>query len=159
VEAVQAAVSRQEGTVDLYLSPDLNVDHRTYASEQARTATPVRAVSLDSYLSATTTVDFIKMDIQGAEYDALLGMTAIIARSPRLTLVMELWPAAHDRFGAGTAALLALIESWGLAAYRIRGRSMPRYERLTRDSPIPERRDPEAYFDILCTRPNESAHV
>jgi FkbM family methyltransferase len=149
VRAVQAAVTDRNGSIDLYRSPDLHVDHRTYATDEARARIAVPAVSLDRYLADEPPLHFVKMDIQGAEYGALLGMAETVARAPGILILMELWPFAHDRFGAGTRVLLELLSSWGLEVRRLDPRGPTA---LTADTPLPERDDPDAYFDVLCGR-------
>lgn len=150
VRPVQAAVTDYVGAAELYLSPDLNVDHRTYPTDDPRPTVAVRAVSLDAFLAGEEPLDFVKLDIQGAEYGALLGMQEIVARSPDLKILMELWPHVHDRFGAGTATLLGLLESWGLELHRV-----------TDGGEVGERilartwvgaYDADTYFDVLATR-------
>ena len=150
IRAINAAVGERGGRIDLYLSPDLNVDHRTYPTDEPRRCVTVDAVALDEFFPrAEETVRLVKIDIQGAERAALLGMRGLLARSPDVHIVMELWPFVHDRFGAGAGELLALLESWGFEIWRVGRRGVPA-ERLGAAVPIPGRDDPDAYFDILC---------
>ena len=151
IHPVRAAVTDRDGTTDLHLSPDLNVDHRTYATDEQRQKVTVDAISLDSFLRRGEVVDFIKMDIQGGEYAALLGMRDVVARSPTVRILMELWPFVHERFGAGTRTLLSLLESYGFVVRRMGSPDPGR--RLSPDSPLPERDDPNHYFNVLCARP------
>ena len=37
-------------------------------------------------------IDFIKLDIQGAEGVALEGMKKMLARNPKIVILMEFWP-------------------------------------------------------------------
>ena len=153
VTPVRAAVAATSGAIDLHLSAHLNVDHRTYSIDEARATTSVPAVSLDRYLTDTDeAIDFIKMDIQGAEYPALLGMRDVVARSPRICILMELWPFVYERYGQGTHALLELVESWGLAVHRLGVAATLLGPRLTAAALLPERGDPNAYLDVLCVR-------
>jgi FkbM family methyltransferase len=154
VRVHQAAVTERSGTVTLHLSPDLNVDHRTFATGEQRETIDVAAVAVDDvFRNDSRAVHFIKLDIQGAEYEALLGMTEVVGRSPDLCILMELTPFLYDRFGAGVDAIMVLLDSWGLEARRIGRRYGQLGERLTRGTPIPERTDPDACFDVLCARP------
>jgi FkbM family methyltransferase len=153
VTSVRAAVAATPGSIDLHLSAHLNVDHRTYGIDEARAITSVPAVSLDRYLTdSSEAIDFIKMDIQGAEYPALLGMREVVARSPRVSILMELWPFVYERYGQGTAALLALVESWGLTVHRLGTEPASLGPRVTAAALLPEQGDPNAYLDVLCVR-------
>jgi len=155
VHPVRAAVTESDGTVDLYVSEDLNVDHRTYDDDdESRTRISVRGLSLDSFFRGTeSSLGFIKMDIQGAEYQALLGMREIVSRSPNLQILMELWPYVHDRFGVGVGTLLDVLESWGFEIRRVVGKRGGLGERVSASTSLPERGDPDFQFDVLCIRP------
>ena len=120
----------------------------------------MRAVSLDCFLTdRSETIDFIKMDIQGGEHAALLGMGEVVARSPRVRILMEMWPFVHERYGAGTEALLELVESWGLEVHRIGASHELLGPRLAANAPVPESSDPEAYFDVRNFRWDGSTWV
>jgi FkbM family methyltransferase len=67
-------------------------------------------VALDRFFAAGEQLQFVKMDVQGAEYAALCGMQEVLTRSRDVRLLFELWPYVHDRFGVGTRALLTLLE-------------------------------------------------
>ena len=89
----QAAVCDQTGSVPLYLSSDGPVDHRIYQSDEERAHIDVPCVSLDEYFARTEgPVHVVKMDIQGAEAAAVRGMTSVLGRADRVTVVMEFWP-------------------------------------------------------------------
>jgi len=157
IEAVQAAVAERSGRIELFLSPHLNIDHRTYPTDEPRRQMTVDAIALDDFFAAAeTVVHFVKIDIQGAERAALLGMRRLLARSPAVRILMELWPAVHDRFGGGAAALLELLESLGFEVWRLGPRGTLD-EQLHPASEL-ERADPDAYFDVLCVRPDIAPH-
>lgn len=63
-------------------------------------AVPVR--SLDALLASWDRVDLVKVDVEGAELDALAGMAQTVARSPHLVLIVEL--AAGRGYDVETAA-------------------------------------------------------
>tara|TARA_Y100000588_G_scaffold379268_1_gene461145 strand:- start:301 stop:912 length:612 start_codon:yes stop_codon:yes gene_type:complete len=92
VATVQAAISDNSGRLPLYVSESLNVDHRTYESGEKRPAIDVPCHRLDDYLPSDMSVDFIKIDVQGAEWSALRGMTEVLDRSRGVRLILEYWP-------------------------------------------------------------------
>jgi len=68
VELVQRAVSNKTGKIKLYLCEDNTGDHRIYDLHDERKSIEIEAIRLDDYFkNYNGAVDFIKMDIQGAE--------------------------------------------------------------------------------------------
>ncbi len=55
-------------------------------------------------------VDFVKIDVQGLEYDVLVGMQKTIERSPKIAIAMEFTPCDH----ADPGETLRQIEGFGL---------------------------------------------
>lgn len=107
------ALSSTTGISKLYRSEEAGVDHHLYASEEARDSIEVHTVSLDDYCREhDLTVDFIKMDIQGAEPMALAGMHRVLAETSALKLLTEFWPFGLEASGhSGEAYLDSLLEA------------------------------------------------
>lgn len=99
ITAVPKAVSRRSGSQRLYKSADNLGDHRLAHGTAGREWVDVSVVALDEFLAADAGVDFIKLDIQGAECSALEGARTLIARSGPLNLITEFWPAGIRAFG------------------------------------------------------------
>ncbi len=136
VQAHQLAISDQGGMAELYdyllmsASGSLHFDENLRELQQSqiseydiaprvnqvetRTFT-VETVALDDFLPQhdITTVDFIKMDIEGAELMALRGLKQIIHQSPRLRLIMEYNPQALKAFEHAPEAALQEVMSLG----------------------------------------------
>ena len=67
----------------LYLSEELNVDHRAYLTEgDSRHSEPIEMITLDDYFKPGEHVDLIKMDMQGYELHALQGANRVLADNP-----------------------------------------------------------------------------
>ena len=113
VVAVQAAVGNTTGAIDLYVSDELNVDHRTYDPDRSRRRLQVSCYRLDDYFPTGQRVDFVKMDIQGFEYEGLSGMSRLLADNEKVVLLMEYWPAGLARAGSSAAQLVELLSSLG----------------------------------------------
>jgi FkbM family methyltransferase len=107
----QKAVSKTTGKLKLYVSEESAGDHRIYETGDARHVVEIEAVALDDYFAQQKlTVDCIKMDIQGAEWAALEGMSALLSRSANMKLFMEYWPGGLERFGADPKAVLQFLQ-------------------------------------------------
>ena len=82
------AVGPKTETIKIYTSKNLNVDHRTYKPEEFDKEIAIDAVSIDDYLKWAK-VDFIKMDIQGFEIEAVKGMKETLKNNPKVKILIK----------------------------------------------------------------------
>lgn len=104
---------------------------------------PVKVVSLDS-MFADKQVDFLRMDIEGAEIDVIKGASTILS-GQRPTIIME-WIPGEGRAGEG-AELFALLQEYGYRIYRITANGLAgirHYDELNQQLASTDDRD------ILC---------
>jgi len=107
------AVADRSGRTLLYRSPVNSGDHRL-VDDGAREAVEVEVVALDEVLPQLRgVVQWIKLDVQGAELAALRGMRSLIDSCPELTIVTEYWPRALAEFGEEPSDLFALLRPLG----------------------------------------------
>ena len=87
-------LARQQGSSSIYaFGPE---DLAVWDDEAA--PLEVEATSLDAFFDADRApVDLVKIDAEGAEPAIVAGMTALLARSPHVRLVVELIPASLRR--------------------------------------------------------------
>ena len=111
------AVTEDDKSLTLYTSHRLNVDHRTYPVNEYAKSYEVKATSIDNYVNGKYKVDFIKMDIQGAEYPALIGMQKTLQSNPEILLLMEIAPSALKEFGTTPKAIFDFVHSIGFHLY------------------------------------------
>lgn len=109
----QAAAADADGTVRLYRSASLNVDHRTYDSGESREYVEVPAVCLDTYFTKLPRLDFIKIDVQGYDCHAIQGLRNTILRSPGVGIFSEFWPYGLVRAGVQPQDYLDLLRGLG----------------------------------------------
>lgn len=121
VELFNAGVSARPGRARLFRSPDNAGDHRLHDSPgDPRPGVDVAVVSLDDvFRDRAGGIDFVKVDVQGSEGAALEGMAGLLARCPRVKLLVEFWPAGLARSGYGAGRLLALLHGFGLRLYEV----------------------------------------
>ncbi|HAJ80204.1 MAG TPA: FkbM family methyltransferase [Fibrobacteres bacterium] len=112
VKTNNAAIGDKDGTIDLYVSEDMNVDHRTYPVDEKRERTSVECFAVDSYIKDKP-VDFIKMDIQGYEYKALCGMRKTVSAGSCKAILMELWPYGLEKAGSTVSQVMDLLVECG----------------------------------------------
>ena len=114
VAILRKAVAEKAGTVRLYPAEDNSGDNRIYDSHDGRRFLEVETMRLDDYFPGDRwKVDFIKMDIQGAEYAALCGMGALLNRNTGVKLVTEFWPFGLAMFGIDPKAYLQSLAGHG----------------------------------------------
>lgn len=133
----QKAVVKANQSIQLYLSSFNYGDHRIFKSGddenynrgQQRQHIQVEGVALDTYFPPGTRIDFIKMDVQGAEYFALQGMQRLLRENPNVRLIMEFWPHGLREAGVEPSALLDKMDELDLIPHRIAGGSLSQCSR------------------------------
>lgn len=114
VVLVNKAVSDKTWKSKLHLSEENKVDHRIYNSHDGRKSVEIQSMRLDDYFKGYKgKVDFIKMDIQGAEGRAVKGMPDLLKKNKNMKLVSEFWPVGLDRAGVEPAEYLKLLLKQG----------------------------------------------
>lgn len=121
VVLVQKAVSNKSGRIKLYLSKNNMGDHRIYDSgEDGRQHIEIEAIRLDDYFEHFEgRIDFIKMDIQGAEGGAIQGMYNLLNKNNNVKIVTEFWPIGLKRFGTDPEEFLRLLIKLGFKLYEV----------------------------------------
>jgi FkbM family methyltransferase len=111
VVAVEAAVTNSNGSIRLYHSKDKG-DQRIYDSGDGRKYYDVKAFALDDYLrkSDELEIDWVKIDIQGAEGYAIEGMKNVIKSNKGIRIICEFWPMGIERSGYGVNKFFDLID-------------------------------------------------
>lgn len=107
VTARQLAIAASSGSAAMYVSHVHRGDHSLLPIERARDAIAVETRSLDAlFADPASTVDLIKVDVQGAEVMVLDGMRALIERCPDAIVVIEFSPDLMARSGQEPSAFV-----------------------------------------------------
>jgi FkbM family methyltransferase len=125
VELWAVAVARGAGSARLFLSPSTN-SGASGLRPPARypvASDVVRTVTLAGLLDEARVdhADLAKIDIEGAEGDAILGSPEVFARQRIRRLVLELHPAALEARGQSAGAVTAFLEACGYRGEPIHG--------------------------------------
>ena len=115
----RAAAAAQAGEMDLHLSAVNRGDHRLHPEAARRTRLRVPAVVLDDLLAGEPHVDFVKIDVQGAEVAVLRGLERTLARNPALGVLCELSPGLLRQAGTDAEVLFALLRARALRPHRV----------------------------------------
>ncbi len=120
---VQKAVSNKSGKLKLYLCEENMGDHRIYNSHDNRKSVEIEAIRLDDYFKDyDRKVDFIKMDIQGAEGEAIQGASSFLQKNKNVKIVSEFWPIGLKRSGIEPEDYLKLLLKHDFELYHVNKR-------------------------------------
>jgi len=121
----QKALGDKNGLISLFLCSNNKADHRVYDKSGTRKSVPVEMVRLDDLLktTATSSVDVIKMDVQGAEAFALAGMRETLRTNQGVKVFMEFWPWGLRQAGSDPLKLLRDIRELGFKIYEFSDRT------------------------------------
>jgi FkbM family methyltransferase len=114
-ELVVAAAGDQEATSHFFLGGNSMLGS-LYPTVDEQCMVDVREIRIDDLVGSTRRVDFVKMDVEGAELKALEGMRELIARNPDIGLIAEFGATHLERVGIEPADWFEAFASAGLPA-------------------------------------------
>jgi FkbM family methyltransferase len=152
VDISHKAVSSKTEKLKIYTSKELNVDHRTYKPAAYENAIEIEAVSIDDFSKSCghLFVDFIKIDIQGFEMQAIKGMENTLLSNPKIKIISEFWPHGLKEAGSSVSEYFAFLTHLGfkvelLEKNTLRTLSAEQVQQM-------ESLGKEHYFNILAQR-------
>ena len=142
------AVGPKTEKLKIYTSKELNVDHRTYKPEEYDQEIEIDAVSIDDYLKGAK-VDFIKMDIQGFEMEAMKGMKETLKNNPNVKMISEFWPYGLKKAGSSLRDYFVLLKELNFNVEILKENKLEilNLETVLRLEPLGE----EHYFNIFIS--------
>lgn len=145
------AVYSSNGFIKLNLDSDNLGAHSLIKQNSNNNFINVETVTLDNYFeNLNSKVDFIKMDIEGAEEFALDGAKNLIDKNPNITIVMEFMPDAMN--------VLKKMRSYGFSAFIV-DHSTGALEEFVNDKDIVTKMKEKGYglVNILYKKHNRHA--
>lgn len=116
----QKAGSDKNGKASLYLCGDNNMAHTLCAMHDGRRSVEIETIRLDDYFPAHAGgIDFLKIDVEGAECAALEGLSGVLERNRNIKIVTEFHPKWLKMFGTDPGDYLALLTRHGFKLYNI----------------------------------------
>ncbi len=144
------AVGSKTEILKIYTSKSLNVDHRTYKPDVYDKEIDIRAVSIDDFLPKDSRVDFIKIDIQGFEMQALKGMINTLHLNKNIKMISEFWPYGLRKSGSSLSEYFMYLKDLGFDVQLLKENSLQNItiEDVKNLEPLSE----EHYFNIFVSR-------
>jgi hypothetical protein len=111
---------------ELRLNPENRGDNRTYhgtyqGKMEEWDSLPVLGRPVDDVLAelGIQEVNFVKIDIQGYEQQALSGFRKTLARSQNVILLSEFWPKGLQEAGGSALEYLQMLTNLGFSLYML----------------------------------------
>jgi FkbM family methyltransferase len=114
------AASDRPGSVTLYKNSQNRGDNRLYADALLDEQEVVSTDTLDNICSrhGIGSIQFLKLDVQGAEAKVLSGATGVLSGSADCILMTEFWPYGLERMGTDGLRYLELVGDLGFTLFR-----------------------------------------
>lgn len=143
------AVSDKTGKITLYHSDLLNVDHKTYATENYTSTTEIDCVAIDDVVPDHK-VDFIKIDIQGFEYFAFKGMENVFAKMENLKIVTEFYPYGIKKSGVSSTDFINLLLQYNFKISTIEEQGLVSFNR--ENIALYENKEKDTYLNLFLMK-------
>ena len=114
------AVGDKNGKKFIYLNPENYGDNRMYVSGDVMKKETIWMTTLDQYFSdLKTSIDLIKMDIQGYELRALQGAKVLLGKKKIKVIISELWPRGMKMVGDKWEDYIKYLKLSGFKIYQV----------------------------------------
>jgi len=116
------AVSDKNGKLTLYITGETSTANFLFKPEKSKNIIEIDSITLDEYFQDFNgQINFLKMDISGAEPRVIKGMDSILRNNTSLKIQQEWWPNAIRKHGFEPDAHLKLLTKMGYKIYEIDG--------------------------------------
>jgi len=154
--AENKAISNLTCKSKFYLGNESYMCGALFKPEHFDDVVDVDTVSLDDYFKDfKEKIDFIKMDMCGAEGKAFQGMNLVLSKNPYVKIVQEWWPWGITQHGISNPEKhLELLVNNNYKIFKINGKenaiTQTSIEELVKMYPISEMKD----IDLFCKKEN-----
>jgi len=110
---IRKALSDRTGKTKLFLSEGNLGDHIIMDTKENRNSIEIDTITGEDYFrDLNKKINFIKMDIQGAEINALRGMSSLLQKMNEIKIMIEFAPNWLKNFGNDPLELLSLLNEY-----------------------------------------------
>lgn len=154
ITLISKALSSDHSERQLYISDQLNVDHRMYPSPNHTKTVVVPSTAVDIWMKEASVfkIDLIKMDVQGYEVEVLLGMSNLLKSKHKPIIISEFWPYGLKTSGYSCEKFFKILQDAGYEISIIQGKKhiLLHYQNLNAYTHLPENK----YFNIIALPQN-----
>ncbi|MBU2634018.1 MAG: FkbM family methyltransferase [Nanoarchaeota archaeon] len=120
VVLINKAVSNETGEIKLYLNEYNKANHQIYPSKNHRKSILIQTTRLDDFFKDYKgKIDFVKIDIEGAEYLAIQGMSNLLNKNKNIKIITEFYPCWLENFNVKSEEYLKLLSKHGFKLYNL----------------------------------------
>ncbi len=116
------AASNNEGKGFLYQNSSNKGDNRLYSDSTLGQREEVEVSRIDKICmdSGIESINFIKIDVQGAEQKVIEGAKNVINNSKNCIILSELWPYGLSKCGATVGSYTSMLQGLGFSLYELK---------------------------------------
>lgn len=157
VELINKAVSNKTGTITFTSSENItsrSKNHIKTADEQEKNSIKIHTIKMDDFFeNKNNVINVIKMDIEGAEFEALKGMKKIIDKNIHLKIFLEFSPFMLKRLNTDIAEMINFFKSYNFKINKI-NEEEDKLEEISLESLLEfsEEVDPTKALNLYCFR-------
>jgi FkbM family methyltransferase len=155
----KCAISDCAGEMTLYIDKknlgNMSLSSKNIPPEDAGGQVKVKTVTLDEYFKGKS-VDYIKIDVQGAEADVFAGGEETLKKAN--IILLEFWPYGLKNMGADPRTFLQLLERTGFSFYML-NESKHTIKKTTIESLLNisgNRPEGKGWANVLCRKESKS---
>ncbi|HEY9035719.1 MAG TPA: FkbM family methyltransferase [Pseudomonadales bacterium] len=115
------AASNFQGKTMLYTNPDNKGDSRLYRDPLLSGQQEIAVTTIDLLCkeNGIDKIDFIKIDVQGAEEQAIVGATSTLGNSEDCIILSELWPYGLTQCGSSVRSYISTLDKLGFQIFKL----------------------------------------
>jgi len=120
------AASDYQGAALLHINSENKGDNRLYSDELLDAHQNIFVTTIDQVCEENNvdSIDFIKIDIQGAEEKAINGASSVLQNSTDCILLSELWPYGLSQYKSSLSGYISTLEKYGFKLFKLEKQGM-----------------------------------